>query len=101
MQIGCVMAQEVIRRLLATETRVRFQISECRMCDGPGSTVARFRPGLSVFPCQYTSTEVLYSLTYHLAGRHWVHQRPQFHTDIPQLNPIITIIIVYKYNKYV
>jgi hypothetical protein len=50
------MAQEVSRRPLTAEARVRSRVSPRGICGGQSGTGTRFSPSTSVFPCQFHST---------------------------------------------
>jgi hypothetical protein len=58
--------QAVSRRILTAEAVVRSQGSPCAICGGGSGTGTGFSPSPSVFPCQYHSTDALYSLMNHL-----------------------------------
>jgi hypothetical protein len=54
--LGRAMAQEVSRRPLTSEARVRSRVSQCGICGGQSGIGTGFRPSTSVFPCQFHST---------------------------------------------
>ena len=51
------MAQEVSRRPLTAETRVRSQASQCEIGVGPSGTGTGFSPSTPVSTCQYHSID--------------------------------------------
>jgi hypothetical protein len=53
LKTGHAMAQMVSRRPVTAETRVRAQVSPCRICGGQSHIGTGFPSSSSVFPCQY------------------------------------------------
>jgi hypothetical protein len=64
-------AQAVSRWLFTAETWVRSQGSPCGIYGGQNNTGTGFPPSPSVYLCQYHSTDVPYSLMYHLGDGQW------------------------------
>jgi hypothetical protein len=56
---GCVMAQDVSRRHLTAEARVRVRVNPCDICGGQSGIGTGFSPSSLLFPCLYHSTVAL------------------------------------------
>ena len=80
-----VMAQEVNRRPVTAEVRVRYQVSSCEIYCGQSVTVTGFSSSNSVPPCQYYSTNAPYP---------FIHLPPTLYTvslPVLQFSPVSTI----------
>jgi hypothetical protein len=57
--LGRVIAQEVSRRPLTAEGRVRVRVNPCAICGGQNGTETGFSPSYSFLPCLLHSTVAL------------------------------------------
>jgi hypothetical protein len=64
--LGRTIAQAVSHRSFTAEAWVRAHVSSSEIYGGQSGTGTGFSPSHSVFPCQYHSIVVPYSLIYHL-----------------------------------
>jgi hypothetical protein len=54
--LGRVIAQEVSRRPLTAEGRVRARVNPCAICGGQSGTETGFSPSYSFLPCLHIHT---------------------------------------------
>ena len=81
----CHSVTAVSHRPVTAESRVRSQVSLCKICGAQSVTVTDFSPSTSVFPCQYHSTNAPYP---------FIHLPPTlYNVSLPvlQFSPVSTI----------